>query len=750
MSKEVMRPRQFAKADIVSFEQDTELNQAQLQELTDLYESFFSVCKPGNVVEGKIVDINSDGVLIDIGYKSDGLVSRYEFSHHELKNLKVGDPIEVMLDELESAAGNVELSYEKAKALKAWDSIMKLFEQDKPVEGIVTHKVKGGLSVDIGIPAFLPGSQVDVQRVSNFDQYVGQTITANIIKINQKRGNVIISRRKFLSDQRSEVRQKVLDVLSEGQVIEGLVKNITNYGAFIDIGGLDGLLHITDMTWGRIAHPSEMVKIGDKLKVKILSFDKEHEKISLGIKQLAENPWESLREDILPGARITGKISSITDYGLFVEVQKGVEGLVHISEISWTDRISDLNKFYHVAQEVTVLVVSIDRDMRRMSLSIKQLEKNPWEAVAQEFKPGQKIQGKVSNVTDFGVFVQLRPGIDGLVHVSDLSWTEHVEHPSSLFKRDQTVEAVVLGVDIDNKKISLGIKQLDQDPWETIESQYKVGDIVEGEVSKITNFGMFVRFSHGIEGLVHVSELQNEKKADQKIEDLYKVGQTYKFKVIKVSREERKLGLTTKLTQDVAREERREERREKQASYEPREREHREHREHRENREHHEPVAKAKSQFQLELERHAARATTPTDTNEEKTLAIVKPDAMKAGHKNAIIKHIRAEGFNVVKEKEVTLSRSQAEEFYKEHKERPFFGELVEFMISGPVTLLVLSKKNAVKEWRDLMGATNPAEAAEGTMRKLFGTSKGNNATHGSDSLESARREVELFFPDIA
>lgn len=738
MSKEVMRPRQFRKADIVSFEQDTAFNAAQLQELSDLYEGFFSVCKPGNVVEGKIVDVNSDGVLVDIGYKSDGLISRYEFSHHELKNLKPGDPIEVMLDELESAEGNVELSYEKAKALKAWDSIMKLFEQDKPVEGIVTHKVKGGLSVDIGIPAFLPGSQVDVQRVSNFDQYVGQTITANIIKINQKRGNVIISRRKFLSDQRSEVRQKVLDVLSEGQVIEGLVKNITNYGAFIDIGGLDGLLHITDMTWGRIAHPSEMVKIGDKLKVKILSFDKEHEKISLGIKQLAENPWESLRGDITPGARIQGKISSITDYGLFVEVQKGVEGLVHISEISWTDRISDLNKFYHVGQEVTILVVSIDHDMRRMSLSIKQLEKNPWEAVAQEFKPGQKIQGKVSNVTDFGVFVQLRPGIDGLVHVSDLSWTEHVEHPSSLFKREQMVDAIVLGVDIENKKISLGIKQLEQDPWETIESQYKVGEIIEGEVSKITNFGMFVRFSHGIEGLVHVSELQNEKKADQKIEDLYKVGQSYKFKVIKVSREERKLGLTTKLTQDVVREERREERRERPQVQETRE-----------QREHHEPVVKAKSPFQLELEKLAARSTGTADSGEEKTLAIIKPDAMKAGHKNAIIKRIKAEGFDIVKEREVTLSRAQAEEFYKEHSARPFYRELVDFMVSGPVTLLVMAKKNAVKDWRDLMGATNPAEAEEGTMRKLFGTSKGNNATHGSDSLDSARREVQLFFPDI-
>ena len=597
MAKEIIRPGQFGQVNVIEPEDmDLALNEEQLQELSELYESFFSVCKPGKVVKGKIVEISSDGVLVDIGYKSEGLIPRYEFSTHELKNFKAADEIEVMLNELESVEGTVELSYEKAKALKAWDSIIKLFEEEKPCEGIVTHKVKGGLSVDIGISAFLPGSQVDIQRVTNFDQYVGQSITANIIKVNKKRGNVIISRRKHLSDQRAEVRKGVLETLTNGQIIDGLVKNITNYGVFIDIGGVDGLLHITDMTWGRISHPSEMVKIGDTVKVKVLSFDKDNEKISLGTKQLSDNPWEELSADIQPGSRIKGKISSITDYGLFVEVQKGVEGLIHISEISWTDRINDLNKHFNAKDEVEAIVISLDKDNRRMSLSVKQLEKNPWKAVEEEFKSGQKVQGTVSNITDFGVFVQLKPGIDGLVHVSDLSWTEHIEHPGSIYKKDQSIEAVVLGVDVENKKISLGIKQLAQDPWETIEQQYKVGQLLDGEISKITNFGMFVRLASGIEGLVHISELQSEKKPDEKIEDLFKVGQKRQFRVIKVSKDERKLGLSTKLTGEI-----KEDKRPAQQTSAPK------------KVAPSAPAAKAKSQFQLELEKHSARDKNDKD-----------------------------------------------------------------------------------------------------------------------------------------
>ncbi len=597
MSKEIIHPKQFGKVNVVEFDDfDTALNDEQLEELSNLFEGFFSVNQPGKVVEGKVIDITNDGIRVDIGYKSEAVVPRYEFSPFELKKFKIGDTIEVILDQLESPEGELVLSYEKAKALKAWDTILKFFERGEAVEGVVTHKVKGGLSVDIGIPAFLPGSQVDIQRVTNFDQYVNTTITANIIKVNKKRGNVIISRRKFLGDQRTEVRKKILDTVSEGQTIQGIVKNITNYGVFIDIGGVDGLLHITDMTWGRIAHPSEIVKIGETVDVKVLSFDKDNEKISLGMKQLSSNPWESMSQDIVPGSRIKGKVSNITDYGLFIEVQKGVEGLIHISEISWVDRITDLKRHYKIGDEVEALVISLDKENRRMSLSIKQLDKNPWETVASEFKVGEKIKGTISNITDFGIFVLLKPGIDGLVHVSDLSWTEHIEHPGDMFKRGTEIEAVVLSVDTENKKISLGIKQLSTNPWENIDSVYKVGSLTTGVISRITNFGLFVKLESGIEGLVHISELSDLKKDDAKIEDLFKVGEKREFRVIKVSKDEHKLGLTTKLNAELPRE-----REEKKTSSRP-------------SREEANvdmtPVVKQKSAFQLELEKATARQKT--------------------------------------------------------------------------------------------------------------------------------------------
>lgn len=595
MSKEVIRPDQFAQADRARLmEQEFDLSPEQMQELEALYGDALSTLKQGKLVIGKIVKVDSDGVLVDIEYKSDGLIPRYEFSDHEIKGLEVGDDLEVMLDQLESVDGNVVLSYEKAKAMRAWDAITKLHEEDKPAEGLVTHKVKGGLSVDIGIPAFLPGSQIDLQRVTDFDQYVGQTITANIIKINKKRGNVIISRRKYLSELRSESRKQVLDTLNENQVLQGVVKNITNYGVFIDIGGVDGLLHITDMTWGRISHPSELVKLGDTITVKVLSFDKDNEKISLGLKQLSDNPWESISDTLKVGSTIKGKVSSITDYGLFVEVAKGVEGLVHISEVSWTDRINDLSKKFSVGQEIDVLVVSLDKDNRRMSLSIKQLKDNPWKSIEGTFEVGQKIKGTISNITDFGIFIQLVPGIDGLVHISDLSWTEHIEHPSDIYKRGQEVEAVILGVDKDSKKISLGIKQLSQDPWEAIEDKYPVGTVVEGEVSKVTNFGAFVKLPIGVEGLVHISELAQGNV--EKVEDVLKVGQQVKLRVINVNRAERKLGLSLKLDGPIGKP--------AQAKAAPRaEAEQRAPRQRREERTTVEAGPKTKSLFQLELEK---------------------------------------------------------------------------------------------------------------------------------------------------
>lgn len=547
MSKELIRPEQFctvkSKANIDEI--PLQLNEDLLRELDALYKGAVETFQLGKLITGTVVAVEDSGVLVDIKYKSRGLVPRYEFGEYELKKLHSGDAIEVILDQLEDVNGRIVLSYEKAKEMRAWDAVTKLFEKGEPIEGIVTHKVKGGLNVDVGIPAFLPGSQIDLQRVTDFDQYVGQSIKACILKLNKKRGNVIISRRKYLHDQRSEDRKKILETLAEGQIIQGVVKNITNYGVFIDIGGVDGLLHITDMTWGRVAHPSEMVRIGETIGVKVLSFDKNNEKISLGLKQLQTNPWDQISSDIAVGNKIKGKISSITDYGLFIEVAPEVEGLVHISEISWTDRITDLHRLYKVGEEIEVLVVSLDKENRRMSLSVKQLGKNPWETVNEQFKPGQTIQGKISNITDFGVFVQLLPGIDGLVHISDLSWTEHIEHPSDRYKQGQEVEAVVLAIDKDNKKISLGIKQLSIDPWEKVAEEYPAGSIVEGEVSKITNFGAFVRLPNHIEGLVHNTVLSQEQ--GKKAEEIFTVGQKAQFRIVNINKEERKLALSTLL-----------------------------------------------------------------------------------------------------------------------------------------------------------------------------------------------------------
>lgn len=518
------------------------LSDSSKAELNALYSDLTDKFKEGKVVTGTIVSKDSGGVLVDINYKSNGMIPNYEFSDFELKRLSPNDTIEVLLDRFEDEHGSVVLSYQKAKSIRAWDKISDLATADEPVCGMVTHKVKGGLSVDIGIPAFLPGSQVDVQRVVNFDDFVGKEVSCKILKINRKRGNVIISRRKYLEEQRMVDKRRVLDTIQQDQVLQGVVKNITNYGAFVDVGGVDGLLHITDMSWGRINHPSELVKIGDTITVKIISFDKNHEKISLGMKQLRQNPWEEVQKRYPIGAAIKGRISSITDYGLFVEIEKGVEGLVHISEISWTERITNLSKHFTVGAEVNVVVVAVDKENRRMSLSIKQLHEDPWRMVAERFKVGDKISGRVTNITDFGVFVQLHEGVDGLVHVSDISWTEHISHPSDRYKKGDSVEAIILSMDIEHKKISLGIKQLKKDPWEAIEEYYPVGKIVEGTVSKIANFGAFIKLTNGVEGLVHISELDN--KEVEKAEDILKVGQVEQFKVIKVNKEDRKLGLS--------------------------------------------------------------------------------------------------------------------------------------------------------------------------------------------------------------
>jgi len=520
------------------------LSKDQEKELADLYQDTLSNFQIGRIVKGKIGAKDNANVVVNIGYKSDGIIPNYEFTEIEFQKLSVGDDIEVILDRVEDEYGNVVLSYQKAKSLKAWENIAKLAESDEPVRGVVLYKVKGGLSVDIGIPAFLPGSQVDTQRITNFDQFVGQEVICKILKVNKKRGNVIISRRKYLEEQRYEDKKQALETISEDQILEGIVKNITSYGVFVDVGGIDGLLHITDMSWGRIAHPSELVKLGDKITVKVISFDKGHEKISLGMKQLTPNPWEEIDHKYPVDGTIKGRISSITDYGLFVEVEKGVEGLVHISEISWTERINNLHKHYNVGDEVAVKVVALDKDNRRMSLSIKQLNEDPWKTVATKFNVGEKISGKITNITDFGLFVQLLEGVDGLVHISDISWTNHISHPGEKYQIGDIVDAIILAIDADNKKVSLGVKQLDKDPWESIEQTYPVGSLVEGTVSKITNFGAFIKLPPGIEGLVHISELAD--KEVNKVDDILTVGQTEKFRVIKVNESDRKLGLSLK------------------------------------------------------------------------------------------------------------------------------------------------------------------------------------------------------------
>jgi len=521
-----------------------QLSDIQKSELTDLYDAFATKYQVGKVITGKILTKEHNGIVISIEYKSDGLIPNYEFSEHELKKLQAGNEVEVLLDRLEDENGAVVLSYQKAKALRAWERIADLAEKEEPVRGIVTHKVKGGLSVDIGIPAFLPGSQVDTQRVADFDHFVDQEVVCKILKVNKKRGNVIISRRKYLEEQRADDKKKALETIQENQILPGIVKNITSYGVFVDVGGIDGLLHITDMSWGRIAHPSELVRIGDNITVKVITFDKTNEKISLGMKQLEENPWAIVDTKYPISSTVKGKISSITDYGLFVEVEKGVEGLVHISEVSWVERISNLSKHYGIGDQVEAMVVALDKDNRRMSLSIKKLKTDPWTALAEKFKVGDKISGKITNITDFGIFVQLVEGVDGLVHISDISWTDHVSHPGDRYKKGDSVEAVILSLDPANRKISLGIKQLAQDPWEKVAKEYKVGDIVEGTVSKITNFGAFVKLPTNIEGLVHISELSSKEVT--KVEDILKVDEKGTFKVIKVSPDERKLGLSLK------------------------------------------------------------------------------------------------------------------------------------------------------------------------------------------------------------
>lgn len=547
MSKERIKSTQFQTFDpnIISAGEYAAAVSVSDTALKALYDSQVDSYALNSIVRGKIIEKTADGFRIDIAYKSNGFVSFSEFNAIELQELAAGSVIEVMIEELENNQGAVTLSYERAKATRSWERIASLYKENKPVEGVVTSKVQGGLCVDIGITVFLPGSQIDTQRVTDFDSWIGKKIQAYIIKLMPKRGNVVISRRKFIYEQKSEARKGIMDAFHEGQVVQGVVKNITKYGAFVDIGGVDGLLHITDMTWSRIEDQTELMNIGDVVTVKILSFDKENEKISLGMKQLTDNPWNNLDESLQVGSSIKGKIISIKDYGVFIEVIRGVEGLVHISEISWTDRISDLNKHFKIGQEVEASIVALERKNRRMSLSIKQLEKNPWDKVFEEYKVGQVVKGKVTNIADFGFFVQIAPGIDGLVYVSDISWTQHIKHPSDFYAKGQEIEAVIIDINHAKKKIALSVKELTQNPWMTIAEKIAVGDMVTGSVTKITEFGAFVKLNNiDVEAFIHASECSDVNNTQ--IADVLKLHNEYTFKVIRVSAEEQKIGLSLK------------------------------------------------------------------------------------------------------------------------------------------------------------------------------------------------------------
>jgi small subunit ribosomal protein S1 len=519
-------------------------------ELEDLYRQSLQDLEEGEVVRGRIVAVKDADVLVDVGYKSEGTIPLDEFQRTGIVP-KVGEEIEVYLEMKEDSEGLIVLSKEKADKIKVWDVITRAYEKGTPVEGKVVEVVKGGLAVDVGVKAFLPGSQVDLRPVKNLASMLGQQIRARVIKLNRRRGNVVLSRRVVLEEEREEKRKHTLSVLQEGMVLTGVVKNITEYGAFIDLGGIDGLLHITDMSWGRISHPSELVQVGDKIEVMVLHFDRETGRVSLGYKQKGPDPWETVEERFAVGSRHQGKVVSLTNYGAFVELEKGVEGLVHVSEMSWTRRVRHPSKLVNVGDEVEVLVLDVNKAQKRISLGMKQVEPDPWGSIEERYQPGMRVQGKVRNLTDFGAFVELEPGIDGLLHISDMTWARNVTHPSEVVKKGQQLETVILHVDKDAKRISLGLKQIQPDPWETAVQKYPLGANVRGKVVRLAEFGAFVELEPGIDGLLHISQMSHRPVS--RPEDVVQVNDELTLKVIRVDPNERRIGLSLKeLAADIA------------------------------------------------------------------------------------------------------------------------------------------------------------------------------------------------------
>jgi small subunit ribosomal protein S1 len=524
----------------VSPSSDQQLDRAAL---AALYEETFKNLEEGTITEGRVVAVTKDKVVVDIGYKSEGMIPNDQFSTEELQNVKVGDRLQVYIEECEDADGNLVLSKEKADKMKIWEELEKLFNDGKSIDGKIVARIKGGMMVDIGVKAFLPGSQIDLHPVRDLDGLVGRTFPLKIIKINHRRGNVVVSRRVLLEETRDSKRKTTLSTLKEGQLIHGVVKNITDYGAFIDLGGIDGLLHITDMSWGRVGHPSEMFNIGDKAEVSVLKYDRETGRISLGLKQKSADPWTGVASKYAIGTRVRGRVVSLTDYGAFIELEPGVEGLVHVSVMSWTHEVRHPSRVVSIGDQVEAAVLNVDPASRKISLGMKQTAPNPWDMVEGTYAIGTRIEGKVKSLTDFGAFVGLEEGIDGLIHISDMSWTKHIKHPSELFKKGQKVEAVVLRIDKEKERLSLGYKQLRNDPWDDeIPNRYAVGDVAVGKVSKVADFGIFVELDGGVEGLIHISEAGLDPQA--KLEEKFKLQDEVTAKIIKVDREERKIALS--------------------------------------------------------------------------------------------------------------------------------------------------------------------------------------------------------------
>ena len=524
---------------------ETNINTTGEPTFAQLFEdSEIKVASVGEVTQGTVIDINKDMAVIDIGDKSESAVPLSEFKNEgETVEVSVGDTFDVFVEKRE-ADGGIRLSREKAIGIKVWEAIAKIQEEDGIIQGRIDSRVKGGLSVDIGVPAFLPYSQIDLRPVKDLDALIGDTFDFKVLKYNRKRNNVVISRRAILEKEREQLKSQMRDSLQEGDIIKGVITNITDYGIFIDLGGLDGLCHITDLSWGRVSHPSKMFKVGEEIEVKVLKFDKETDKVSLGVKQLKEDPWSTVQDRYPVGSKTTGKVVSITDYGVFAELEEGVEGLIHVSEMSWSKKTRHPSKILDVSDEVEVVVLNIDVDAKRISLGMKQLQPNPWDLVTENYPVGSIIEGKIKNITDFGIFIGIEEGIDGLIHVSDLSWTERIKHPSEKYSKGDTIQAVVLKIDRENERFSLGVKQLEPDPWQEAINKYPIGSEVEGKITNITDFGIFVEIEDGVEGLAHVSEISKEK-VNTPI-GMYTVGDALKTRVINVSAKDRKIGLSIK------------------------------------------------------------------------------------------------------------------------------------------------------------------------------------------------------------